>query len=107
MLFGGVTLTDQAEMLNAITGWEIKPVELIKIGEHVYNLQRAFNVRLGISRKDDTLPKRMFEPLKDGGATGKIPPLEPMLNDYYKVRGWNADGRPTAKKLEELNLAEA
>lgn len=107
MLFGDVALTDQAEMLSAITGWEITPIELITIGERVYNLQRAFNIELGISRKDDTLPRRMFEAVNTGGAAGKIPPLEPMLNEYYALRGWDTDGKPEAEKLQELNLKEA
>jgi aldehyde:ferredoxin oxidoreductase len=104
MVFGGVTLTNQAQMLSAITGWEITPVELIKIGERIYNLQRAFNVRLGVSRKDDTIPKRMFKPVETGGAAGKAPSLEPMLKEYYALRGWSSDGKPTVKKMQKLGL---
>lgn len=107
MLFGGVTLTDQAEMLSAITDWEVTAIELIKIGERVYNLQRAFNVQLGISRKDDRLPKRMFKPLETGGAAGKTPNLEPMLKEYYALRGWDSDGKPTTEKMQKLGLMEA
>lgn len=106
MFLGGITLTDQATMLSLITGWKITPVELIEIGERIYNLQREFNVRLGVSRKDDTLPKRMFEPLEGGRAAGKVPPLESMLNEYYVIRGWDSYGKPTKGKLESLGIAE-
>jgi len=101
------TMTDQVNMLSAVTGWRITAKKLLQIGERIYNLQRAFNVRLGISRKDDILPTRMFEDKNIGNQTVKIPPLEPMLNEYYRIRGWNAEGKPTKEKLAELDLAEA
>lgn len=106
MLFGGITLTDQAHMLSAIIGSEITPVELLKVGERVYNLQRCFNIRLGISRKSDILPKRLSKPLSTGGAAGKAPNLESMIDEYYDLRGWNVDGKPTFKKLQQLGIAE-
>ncbi|MCD6530508.1 aldehyde ferredoxin oxidoreductase family protein [Candidatus Bathyarchaeota archaeon] len=106
-LFGGVSLTAHTELLNMVTGWNLKPTELMEAGERIFNLQRVFNVLQGISRKDDTLPKRVFEPHKKGGAANRIPPLEPMLNEYYELRGWDSDGKPTAEKLAELGLTEA
>lgn len=102
---GGMTLTHQAEILSAVTGWKVTPIELMQIGERIFNLQRAFNVRLGISRKDNALPKRVVEPLATGGAAGKVPPLEPLLNEYYQIRGWDSDGRLKAEKMVELGLS--
>ncbi len=55
---------------------------------------------------DDTLPKRMLEqPIPDGPAKGEVNRLGEMLPEYYRVRGWTPDGRPTPEKLEELGLA--
>ncbi len=96
------------EMLNAVTGMEYEPDDAFKIGERIVNVERAFNVREGFSRKDDTLPKRFLEePLMEGPSKGHVCDLEPMLDDYYKFRGWDVKtGLPTRAKLEELGLSE-
>ncbi len=96
-------LGEQAKLLNYVTGWDVSASELITIGERIFNLQRAFNVKLGISRKDDTIPRRMFKPVHPKHS---IPALEPLLNEYYQIRGWTQDGRPTKEKLLELDLKE-
>jgi aldehyde:ferredoxin oxidoreductase len=81
------------------------------IGERIYNLARAFNVREGFGRKDDTLPGRFFEdPLTDGMAKGKLisrQDFEKMLSEYYKISGWTQEGIPTKEKLLELGLGNA
>jgi aldehyde:ferredoxin oxidoreductase len=82
---------------------------LKKIGERIYNLQRCFNVREGISRKDDTQPKRIL--IESGTKRAKgytAGPLQDlMLNEYYKLRCWDrGSGWPTRTKLEELNLKD-
>lgn len=81
------------------------------IGERIYNLARAFNVREGFGRKDDTLPGRFFEdPLTDGMAKGKLisrQDFEKMLSEYYKISGWTQEGIPTKEKLLELGLTNA
>ncbi len=95
-------------MLNMVTGWEMKLDELIKVGERTYNLKRAFNLRCGATRRDDTLPKRFLEePLADGGSKGEVVELEAMLNKYYELRGWDENGIPTREKLVDLNLSDA
>ncbi len=64
------------------------------------------NVRLGITRADDTLPRRLLtHPRPDGSAAGVVPDLEAMLEEYYQLRGWTAEGVPTDEKLKELGLA--
>lgn len=100
----GVTLTDQIELLSAITGWNnLTPAKVMTIGERITNLQRAFNVRMGIRKEDDVLPQRFFTPHKEGGAANKIPPMALMMSEYYKTRGWR-NGIPTKDKLIELGL---
>ncbi len=68
-------------------------------------LTRLFNIREGFSRKDDTLPKRCLEePLPSGPYKGELTHLEPMLTDYYHLRGWDEDGKPTKETIKKLGL---
>jgi aldehyde:ferredoxin oxidoreductase len=92
-----------------VTGIEISPEELLQTGERIYNVEKAFNARLGLSRKDDNFSvpdKFLKEPLKDGAFKGQTFPLDTMLDEYYEARGWGADGLQTRKKLLELGLEE-
>ncbi len=94
-----------AEIVTAATGYEMEVGDLVKIGERIFNLKRLFNVREGISRKDDTLPKRFLEEKTTKGPTaGQVVELEPMLNEYYAARGWDDNGVPTKEKIKELGL---
>jgi aldehyde:ferredoxin oxidoreductase len=100
------------EALNAITGLNFTVDNLMTIGERVYNLCRCFNVREGMSRKDDYLPQRfMEEPLPDGPSKGQRiskEELENMLDNYYELRGWDTKtGIPKPEKLKELGLENA
>jgi aldehyde:ferredoxin oxidoreductase len=92
-----------------VTGEKISVEEMLKTGERIYNVEKAFNSRLGLSRKDDNFSvpdKFLKEPLIDGGFKGQVFPLEPMLDEYYQARGWGPDGLQTGEKLEELGLDE-
>jgi len=95
-------------MINAATGWDLDLAELERIGERICNLERAFNVREGISRKDDTLPWRVqHEPIPDGPSKGAFCPpeeLNRMLDEYYELRGWSKDGIPSPERLRALGL---
>jgi aldehyde:ferredoxin oxidoreductase len=98
-----------ADLMEAVTGVSYTPEEVQKVGERLNNLARAFNVREGFTRADDTLPERlMTEPLKGGASQGHYiskQALEQMLNEYYKERGWDVEtGMPTRAKLAELGL---
>jgi aldehyde:ferredoxin oxidoreductase len=98
-----------ARMVRAVTGWDMSVDELERIGERVVNLERLFNVREGVRRKDDVLPGRvMREPIPDGPSAGMhCPPeeLSAMLDEYYRLRGWNADGVPMPERLAALGLS--
>lgn len=96
-----------ADLLYAFTGMEEhgSGESLMRIGERIYNLTRLFNVREGASRREDTLPQRLLtESLATGPAAGNLPDPEGMLSEYYLIRGWDANGRPTLSKLRELGL---
>ena len=98
-----------AELLRAATGWDITGQEVRRIGERIVNLERLFIAREGITRRDDTLPKRFLaEPMPEGSgpSTGSVLELEPMLDEYYRARGWDVEtGLPTREKLSELRIA--
>lgn len=105
----GLFLNDNyVRLVNAATGWELDLAELTRIGERICALERAFNVREGISRKDDTLPWRVqHEPIPEGPSKGcHCPPaeLDRMLDEYYDLRGWSRDGIPTPERLRALGL---
>jgi aldehyde:ferredoxin oxidoreductase len=96
-----------SELIAKATGWDFGIGDFKKCGERIYNLERAFNIREGLRRKDDTLPKRLIkEPLPEGPAQGQVNQLEDLLSSYYQFRGWDQDGKPTRKKLIELDLEE-
>jgi aldehyde:ferredoxin oxidoreductase len=104
---GVVPWTIIAPAYSAVTGMEIDHWGLLKLGERIWNLKRLFNIRMGVTEKDDTLPKRFLdESLREGPIAGKTLPLEPMLKEYYELRGWNAQGRPKDAKLAELSLTD-
>ncbi len=97
-----------ARMVRAITGWDVTTEELERVGERIINLERLFNVREGVRRADDTLPwKVMHEPIPAGPSAGMYCPpeeLQGMLDTYYALRGWDANGVPTAARLASLGL---
>jgi len=105
----GMTIGETyAEMINAVTGWNLRAEDVELIGERIYNLERAFNVREGVDRKEDRLPHRvMEEPVPGGPHKGmrcSREELDRMLDEYYHLRGWTNQGIPTREKLHELGL---
>ncbi len=79
--------------------------ELMEAGERIWNLERKFNLDAGMSPKEDTLPQRLLkEAAKTGPAKGKVSELSEMLPEYYKLRGWTAEGIPTNETLSRLAL---
>lgn len=95
------------DLMVSATGVDIGGFEgLMKQGERVYNLERLFNLKAGLTYKDDTLPKRLLEePMPEGPAKGHVVELAKMLPEYYKLRGWDAKGVPTTKKLKALGIS--
>jgi aldehyde:ferredoxin oxidoreductase len=106
-LFGGRVLSgaDYAAMVSAITGRDMDEREFMQVGERIWNLQKVFNLRAGIGPESDTLPPRMLsEPLQEGAQKGQVWHRDALLPGYYAARGWDAQGRPTKKKLDELGI---
>lgn len=97
-----------SETIASVTGREFGVKAFREIGERIYNLERAFNIREGLTRADDTLPRRLLEdPLPEGPAEGHVNHLEILLDPYYQLRGWDkTNGTPTPEKLRELGLED-
>jgi len=76
-----------------------------KAGERVHVLERYMNTREGISKKDDTLPRRLLTEGRRCDSEQHTVPLAPMLEKYYKIRGYDADGIPTPRTLQKLGIA--
>ncbi len=100
---------DMAKLYSIVTGYNMTAEELRRSGERINNLGRLFNVREGLSRKDDTLPyKVMHLPIPDEGPSKGAyvtqQELDLLLDDYYEARGWTEEGVPTKEKLSELAM---
>lgn len=94
-----------AEQLKVATGFDYTPDEVLLAGERIWNLERLFNLAAGLSKADDTLPKRLLkDALKFGPMKGHVSRLEEMLPEYYKLRGWDENGVPTKERLTQLGL---
>lgn len=103
----GIPMDDQAKAYAAVTGMDIDVDYLNKAAERIINLERMYNVKLGLDRKDDSLPKRFIEePMPSGPSKGQKVELDALLDQYYDVMNWDSNGIPTKEKLAELDLLE-
>jgi len=87
-------LTPWINGLNGITGRSYTVDDFMKAGREIVKMKRIFNVKCGITKADDNFGKRFYTPLEKGGSKGNIPPLEGLLEKYYQIRGWDAQGKP-------------
>jgi aldehyde:ferredoxin oxidoreductase len=82
-------------MIKSLTGLELGVEDMRGIAGYISNLTRRFNLREGLKPEDDRLPKRFFtEPLPETGNITTVEQQEAMLADYYRIRGWDEEGRP-------------
>jgi aldehyde:ferredoxin oxidoreductase len=104
-IFANVEPEMVVKLINAACGLDWSLEDMMRAGERGWNLKRAINNRLGLTRANDKLPKPLMEPLPDGGAAGFVPDLPAMLDAYYTARGWDPEtGRPTKERLLALGL---
>ena len=108
-LFAAFTLTLEqiAPLFASLTGIESfgSADELLRAGERVNNLVRLFNLREGMTAAQDTLPDRFkTDPLPDGPCKGEYVDVQSLVETYYKIRGWDEDGRPTDELLKHLEI---
>ncbi len=107
----GLTSQDMVDLITHATGWDFTIEEYVACGERNYNLARAFCIREGIDRRNDTLPERlMHDPLPSGPAEEMFIEreiMEEMKDAYYDFRGWDkVSGIPTTEKLTDLGLED-
>ncbi len=99
------TMNDIQPQIQAACGGDWSLDTLLHTGERIWNLERDFNLAAGITASDDTLPPRLLnEPCKTGASQGMVAELGRMLPEYYSLRGWTADGVPTADTRARLGL---
>ncbi len=103
--YNACKLEQFAAMLDGAVpgGWTVERMR--ETGERIWNLERQFNLAAGLSKADDTLPRRILkDAAKSGAAKGRVLELDQMLPEYYALRGWTPDGVPTAETLGRLGL---
>jgi aldehyde:ferredoxin oxidoreductase len=106
-IFATIDPNEQVGLINAACGLEWTLDDMMKSGERAWNLKRAINNRMGLTRTNDKLPKALLVPYKEGGAEGFVPDLAAMLDAYYEARRWDKEsGKPSKEKLTELGLGE-
>ena len=96
-----------ARAINMATGWGLSWEELMTTGDRIFTLKRLFNVKAGVTKADDTLPERIAT--LDRNERHRAVPreaFEKMRDEYYHLRGWDEQGRPTAARLRSLGLME-
>lgn len=94
-------------LIKYACGDDISPQELFEAGERITTLERLFIVREGISRKDDCLPQRYFQPMPDGRHKGERidrSAFDGMLDEYYQLHGWDKNGIPKRETISRLGL---
>ena len=99
----------EAKLLEAVTGLEMDEVALDRVGETIFNLERAISIREGRTREDDLSVTPSL--LSSGDWTRNIKlddqRYRGLLKAYYVERGWDPEtGAPTDKKLQELGLSD-
>jgi aldehyde:ferredoxin oxidoreductase len=104
-LFANVSPEMILALTNAACGFELTLADFMLAGERAWNLKRAINNRLGLTRSNDKLPKLFLQAYSDGGAAGFVPKIDEMLKAYYAARSWDpSTGYPTREKLLQLGL---
>ena len=99
-------LVAEAELVTTLLETEADPSELFAAGERIVNLERLFNLKHGVSHRDDRLPDMFFDKEYNAGQKPSEPYewMEPMQQEFYAVMGWDKEGRPTPGKLAELGI---
>lgn len=102
--FNWMYLVPYAQSLKLATGLPITTGEFLRVGERCFNTDRLFNLREGLTSKDDSLCDRLTKTPQDPSKPDTVVPLDKMLPKYYKVRGWDKNGVPTKRKLKQLKI---
>lgn len=103
----GLGASDYADIYNAVCGDTYTAESILEAGDRIWTLEKIFNLRAGIDKSQDTLPKRLLEdPIPGGPSEGHVHKLDVLLPEYYAVRGWDENSIPTEATLKKLGLEE-
>lgn len=91
---------------SSITGYKTSMRGFLKAGERIHILERYMNNKIGIAREDDSLPERFLTEDDSSYKRKSKVPLNAMLNKYYKLRGYDDNGIPTAKTLRKAEIKD-
>lgn len=101
----GISIEDMCEAMRAVSGRVMSPEDMNLAAERIINLERMYNVRMGFSRKEDSLPQRFLsETMEVGESAGQTVDLERLLDEYYQAMGWDRNGIPSQTTLGKLDL---
>ena len=103
--FNSVYLFPHAEALRLITGLPFYTGSFMRLGERGYNMERLYNYREGLSKKDDSLPDRLTKTPQDHINPKTVVRLDRMLPVYYHIRGWDENGTPRKRTLKRLGIS--
>jgi len=105
-LISAYDLVAEAELATELTDETYTVADLFAAGERIVNTERLINLRCGASDADDRLPDMFFDKDYNSGQEPSKPSewMEPMKKEFYRVMGWDVQGRPTAAKLAELGI---
>ena len=97
------------KLYSLATGRGASEAEMLETAQMCKTLERAFDVRRGKRRKDDTLPRRLFETAVPGGRykgerLDRVR-FDKMLDEYYALRGWDSEGIPTPETFDRFGLS--
>ena len=100
--FMPVKPTHIATMLKTATGYNYTVENIYTAGERMFTLKRMYNIKCGVTSKDDTLPEIVLQPV-EGGSAGNVPDVKKQVSELYEFRKW-PEGVPSREKLNELGL---
>lgn len=106
--FWAIDTNQMAQLMRHVWRREVSEDELMAVGQRIWNLGRIFNLREGFTRADDRVPQKLLdEPFQEGPSAGKavgVALFDQSLSEYYRLRGWDENGVPSAAKLAELEI---
>jgi aldehyde:ferredoxin oxidoreductase len=102
---GNYDLEKETRLVRALTGLELSKERLLYIGERIVNMEKLFNLRFGATPEVDTLPEKFLtEQIGEGPSSGARVDLKPMVQEFYRLMGWDDQGVPLPANLAALNL---
>jgi len=94
------------ELINNLIGRNLNIESTKMLGERIFTLKRLFNIKMGIKPVNDSIPKILLTPLKEGPLRGSSPEFKKMKRNYYNLRDWNElTGIPNSRTIKRLGLS--